>query len=248
MSRFANTLEEVPYVEWEDFYQRMSMESEHTWRQGQHIGLIGKTGCGKTTVANALLPIREYVTVIATKPISASLDKFGRDNGYVKMKEWPKRGKDNAANSPRRILWPPARQFEDVPNQRRVVYDAFNDVYGVGGWCVYVDELRFITETLKLGSAVEIFLMQGRELGISFIGGMQRPKFVPLTVYSQSSHLFFWNEKDINNLERVSAINSVDSHFISGVVTNLPEHEFLYIYSPTGYMCRSKAPDPSTGR
>jgi DNA helicase HerA-like ATPase len=104
--------------------------------------------------------------------------------------------------------------------------------------------LRFITDTLKLNDAVELFLQQGRELGISFIGGMQRPKFVPLLVYSQSSHLFFWQEKDVNNLERISAINSVDSRFIARVVTQLEEHEFLYIHSPTGYMCRSMAPNP----
>jgi len=232
----------VPFHEWDDFLLDMRNLNGHPWKQGQHVALIGKTGCGKTTLANAILPIRHNTVVIATKPVSPSLEKFGKENGYARIETWDP--KANPATMPKRILWPPVSNFAHVPRQRYVIGMAFNDIYGVGKWCIYVDELRFITDTLKLNDAVELFLQQGRELGISFIGGMQRPKFVPLLVYSQSSHLFFWQEKDVNNLERISAINSVDSRFIARVVTQLEEHEFLYIHSPTGYMCRSMAPNP----
>jgi hypothetical protein len=233
-------------VEWDAFLTDMRNLNGHPWLQGQHVALIGKTGCGKTTLANALLPLRGNVVVIATKPKSKSLEKFGADNGYHRIESWDP--KANPLEHPKRILWPPVSNFAHVTRQRYAIGMAFNDIYGVGKWCIYVDELRFITDTLKLNDAVELFLQQGRELGISFIGGMQRPKFVPLLVYSQSTHLFFWQEKDINNLERISAINSVDSHFIANVVTQLDEHEFLYIHSPTGYMARSMAPDPDNPR
>lgn len=236
-------------MEWEQFIQDMGVLEGHPWKQGQHIALIGKTGCGKTTLANALLPMRKYVAVIATKPKSESLDKFAATNGYVKYQRWPgtfKEKKVTAQAYPRRILWPPSHTISQaLTSQRAIVGAAFNDIYGTGGWCIYVDELRFISETLGLKFAVELFVQQGRELGISFIGGMQRPKFVPLSIYANSSHFFFWQEKDVRNLETISAINSVDSFFIRNVMTQLPEHEFLYIHSPDGYMCRSMAPDPN---
>jgi ABC-type oligopeptide transport system ATPase subunit len=246
MPRYAEEMRtSVEYVEWEDFLDDMSTMEAHPWKRGQHVALIGKTGCGKTTLANALLPLRTYTVVIATKPKSESLDRFAKDNGYKIFQSWPK---EDATVSPKRVLWPPMKTLGDVGKQRFAVGTALNEIYGVGKWCIYADELRYLTETLQLGKAIELFLMQGRELGISFIGAMQRPKFVPLSVYSMSTHLFFWQEKDINNLERISAINSVDSHFIANVVTELGEHEFLYIHSPTGYMCRSMAPDPDEGR
>lgn len=243
MPRFAPPeIESVPEVEWTQFYSDMGDMNAHPWKRGQHVALIGKTGCGKTTLANALLPLRYYTVVIATKPRSESLSRFAKDNKYIIYPEWP--AKADPVQSPKRVLWPRMKTLGDVAWQRYVVGMALNDIYGTGKWCVYADELRYLTETLNLSKAVELFLMQGRELDISFIGGMQRPKFVPLSVYSMSSHLFFWQEKDINNLERISAINSVDSHFIANVVTQLREHEFLYIHSPTGFMCRSTAPDP----
>lgn len=228
MPRYAEEVRtQVPYVEWNVFLLGMRNVNAHPWKQGQHVALIGKTGCGKTTLANALLPIRGNTVVIATKPVSKSLEKFGADNGYARIEKWDP--KENPDLMPKRILWPPVSNFAHVSRQRYVIGMAFNDIYGVGNWCIYVDELRFITQTLKLNDAVELFLQQGRELGISFIAGMQRPKYVPLLVYSQSSHLFFWQEKDVNNLERISAINSVDSHFIANVVTALEEFEYLYI-------------------
>lgn len=246
-NKYQSNIEEVPLLPWEDFLTGMQMDgSGRTWKQGEHVALIGKTGCGKTTLANAILPIRKYVTVVATKPKSPSLEKFMAENDYKRYKTWPKPGKDNPALSPRRVLWPPAPTLSAVGSQRQVIWDMMNDMYGTGGWCLYVDELRFITETMNLGKHIELFLMQGRELNISVVAGMQRPKFVPLTMYSQSRHLFFWAEKDVNNLERIGAINSIDSRFLAGVVTELPPHQFLYINSDTGYLCRSMAPDPNS--
>lgn len=245
--------ESVPELSWERFIYGMRMTGpiainqrdepvEITWRQGEHIALIGQTGCGKTTLAYELLPIRRFTTVLATKPKSASLTRFAKDNKYEVLKEWPIKGRQAG---PKRVLWPPMSNFNQVLKQRSIIHTAFNDIYGAGGWCIYADELRYITETLKLQFQVELFLQQGRELGISFVGGMQRPKFVPLAVYTNSTHLFFWREQDVNNLRRIGEINSIDPRFVSDVVTQLPEHEFLYINSRNGFMCRSIAPDPN---
>ncbi|MGY5107128.1 hypothetical protein, partial [Streptomyces sp. 900105245] len=72
----------VPLVPWESFVPRFR------WRQGEHVALIGPTGSGKTHAAFWLLPMRDYVCILATKPKDESLDRFGKKNGYRKLKEW----------------------------------------------------------------------------------------------------------------------------------------------------------------
>src|SRR3954471_8198790 len=99
----------VPFLEWDEFLTDMRNMHGHPWLQGQHVALIGKTGCGKTTLANALLPLRGNTVVIATKPRSKSLEKFGRENGYERIEEW--NAKANPIASPKRILWPPVSNF-----------------------------------------------------------------------------------------------------------------------------------------
>lgn len=244
---FADARETVPYVEWDDFYADLYYrDAPHRWAQGEHVAFIGKTNCGKTTLAYYLLEMRQYVTILATKPKSPSLDRFAAAHGYRVFTEWPRNITPQAA--PKRVIWPHIRQLNEVTNQRYHIGMTLNAVFTEYNWCIYADELRYVTQTLNLGAAVEIILMQGRELGLSFMGGMQRPKFVPLVIYSQSSHLFFWRELDINNLERISAINSVDSRFVARVVTQLADHEFLYVHTPTGYMARSMAPAPGPSK
>lgn len=245
----------APELDWARFHAGLRMTgpvgatmegkpAEITWRQGEHVAFIGQTGCGKTTLAYQLLPIRKYVVVLATKPKSPSLSRFAKDASYDVIPEWPMKGK---RAGPRRILWPSTSNFSQVVKQREVIRTAFDDIYAAGGWAIYADELPFVTDTLKLRFQWEIFLMQGRELGVSVLGGMQRPKFVPLATYTNSTHLFFWRERDDNNLERISEINSIDPDLVAEIVTHLPDHQFLYVNSRNGYMCRSIAPNPAKG-
>lgn len=217
----------VPSVDWNDF-REMLWNGPQMWRQGEHVALIGHTGCGKSTLAlDGLLPMRKFVSILATKPYSPTLKQYIKANRYEQYEAWP--DKVPALKSPRRAIWPDVRTVGRIANQRYQIGHAMERMYAEGRWCVYADELRYVSDDLNLSTLVELMLQQGRELGISFVGGMQRPKFVPLLVYSQSTHLFFWRERDWSNLERISAINMVDSRFTAEVITNLAPHEFLYI-------------------
>lgn len=231
----------VPKMSWEEFSDAFTM-GDLAWLQGEHVSLIGPTGSGKTTLAYFLLPLRKYSIVLATKPKSPSLTRFGRDHHYTVLKEWkqmpPKR-------SPKRIIWPRMERVSDVPNQMRVVGDTLNNVFMEGGWCLYIDELRYVTETLGYKRYVNLFLLQGRELGISLVIGSQRPAWIPLEVFDQATHLFFWNDRDDRNLSRISGISSIDTWLIRDTILSLGRHEFLYINTRTGTLVRSKSPDPS---
>jgi hypothetical protein len=90
-----------------------------------------------------------------------------------------------------------------------------------------------------------MYLLQGRALGLSLVAATQRPKFVPLEVYDQSTHLFFWRDNDENNLRRLAEINANNSRLLKFIIPNLERYQVLYVNTRTGDMARTRAPAPN---
>ena len=74
---------DVPRVTWDEFLKSFR------WKQGEHVTLLGPTGQGKTTLALAILPRREYVIVFGTKAKDKTLDRLIKEDGYEKCTEYP---------------------------------------------------------------------------------------------------------------------------------------------------------------
>jgi hypothetical protein len=202
--------------------------SSFEWRQHEHIGMIGPTGGGKTTLALQLIDQRDYVTVLGTKPQDPVLDSLKhRSQGKFRfMKEW----KDyDPALVPRRLLWPPAKDLYSMQKQQRAFRSALHGIYHQGGWCIYVDELWYVIHHLKLELEVRTFLQQARALNISLLALTQRPAFVPLELYDQSTHLFFWGDNDKRNLDRISGISYQNANIVRDLVSQLDEFQVLYL-------------------
>lgn len=237
----------VPTLEWDQFVLDLR-QGQDRWQQGEHVALIGPTGCGKTTIAHTLLELRRAVCVMATKPESASLRRFAQDYGYKIIRSWDdKPVYDRRDQKTHKImLWPRIALLGDVRSQQREIHRAMENIFTVGNWCVYLDELKYVSQTLRLQPIIDLYLLQGREMGISFMGATQRPAWIPLEVYDQSTHIFLWQERDERNLMRLAGIASLDSRLIRDTVTSLKRHEFLYINTRTANLVRSTAPAPGT--
>lgn len=236
MTTAARELQETPMVEWSVFVRSIS------WKQGEHIGLIGPTGCGKTNLAFWLLPHRQYIAVMATKPKDESLAKFGKHNGFRTIRKWEKL---TAKKVPRRILWPEAKNLETMEDeQRREFKIAFQDMYLQGAWTIYIDELWWFCVQLGLTRYVKIILQQARALKMSLVIATQRPSWVPLEVYDQSTHLFFWRDTDERNLRRLSGISWINAKTIVADIATLPQWHVLYINTRTGEMMITRPPAP----
>lgn len=209
-----------------------------TFRQGEHITLIGRTGSGKTTLALGLLPFRKYVLVLATKPKDPLIGKLKRD-GYYVTRTWPV----SPEIHPRVVYWPKIERVSDVALQRYGLYGALSDVYKTGGWCVYADEIRYLAETLKLERLLQLLWLQGRSLGVSLVGGTQRPAWIPLEAFSQATHLFVWRENDARNLKRLGEIGGIDSKELQAMVQQLDfhRHHCLYVNTVDGTIIRTIA-------
>jgi hypothetical protein len=233
----------APVVSWDDF-----MTYVFDWKQNQHVGLIGPTDSGKSTLSYAILPMRKFVTFFATKPNDDVLESYARKGGFKRITDWPPtKGKYRRAftaeEMPRRLLWPDATTLGSVGRQRVVFRKAFEDIYTQGGWCTVWDEFWMMTNILDMEDEARIMLQQARSNDISFVMGAQRPSRIPLELFDQTTHLFFWRDNDEVNLKRVGGVGWLASGPIRAFVANLEPHQVLYINTRSGQMYRTTAPE-----
>jgi hypothetical protein len=118
---------------------------------------------------------------------------------------------------------------------------ALAEIYRAGGWCVVLDETRYITDFLKLARHVELLWLQGRSLNVSMVAAAQRPRHLPLAAYSQASHLYLWNVRDRADVKRLSEISGqADIRRIQAEVQGLSKHEALYVNATMGDTYRTE--------
>lgn len=234
-TRMARLASEAPRIPWDKFTRDILK-----WRAGEHFGLIGPTGLGKTTMMLNLLPLHPYVVVFATKPADKTMDALIQNGGYLKIAKWESL---DPYQFPRRVLWPNARDLNSEVRQREVFHDAFSKIYREGNWTVALDETWYIDNILKLESDIKTYLLQARSLGISLVTATQRPAWVPREIYTSCTHLMFWRVNDETDLRSLSGIGWRSAELIKNAVSNLEMYQSLYVNTRTGFMCRTRCPD-----
>lgn len=232
----AKISSEAPRVSWNHFLDHIMK-----WKQGEHVGLIAPTGQGKTTLVSHLLPEQPFVVAFATKPVDRTMEKLV-ETGYARTMKWDHT--TSATKVPRRVLWPDATKLHSKDHQIKIFGDAFEHIYIDGGWCVFLDEGWYMNNMLKLKEEIQTYLLQSRSLGITLVFASQRPAWIPLEVYDQSTHLFFGRDNDRRNLDRISGISFLSGDLVRHIVARLEQYQFLHINTRTGTMVRTRAPGP----
>lgn len=241
--QFAAFSNLAPILSWERFSTTI-----FDITPGEHVGIFGSTGQGKTTLMNRVLPKLPFTAVFATKNNDNTMDFLIEDMGYMRMPKWRQ---ISAKDAPRRVVWPPGGKIREiVPRQQEIFTDALDHIWAEGGrpkhkpvgWAVAIDEVWWFARVLHIDLPIKILLQQGRSNGNSAILATQRPAWVPTEMYSAPTHLFFFNEEDEGNLARISETSASNKHLIKAMVPNLPTHQVLYINTRTKAMARTSAP------
>jgi DNA helicase HerA-like ATPase len=230
--RFRGELEPPPYLRWDRFMEELE------WRQGEHITLAGGTGSGKTTLARQLLPRRRYVVVFATKKEDPSLYRPLERQGYVMRSTW----EPNPDDEPRVIFKPPLiGGVAGKDAQREAFREALIDIFESGRWCVYADEIRYITQFLGLQTEMELLWLQGRSLKVSVVAATQRPVSIPILAF-EAQHLFVWRFSEKRDIDTISEFTGTLFPVVRQTIPRLPKHEMLHIRPEYGTASRTQIP------
>lgn len=230
------------FVSWEAFrrwflYERDNgPDKERGWRQGEHLTAVGRTQSGKTTLVRQLLPRRDYVVMFATKREDPIYSKLERD-GFVTVSEF-----DGSPDGPRKVIFKPplkGTSAEHLAEQREAFREGLSAVYNEGGWCLWVNEVRYLTDNLKLRADLEVLWLQGATLGVTVVAETQRPVSIPILAFD-AHHLFYYKTADKRDITTMGEFVGVNQDAMRFTVPRLPRHEVLYIDTVTDEMARTK--------
>jgi len=213
----------LPYRDWVSYMRR-------SWRQGEHMTLIGPTGAGKTTLLSRLLELRDYVVVFATKSRDDTMSGLFVRRGYKLQRKLDTQFWD------RIVLWPDGKSERDTVTAQTIEFDAaIDELYRQTGWTLALDEVAYLSDFLGMQRKLRWLLQQGRSSGITVVACTQRPAFIPLAFYDQASWLIFWSDNDSTNLKRIQGIGGEDGRLIRGEVMGLEHRQILCVHNRYPY-------------
>jgi hypothetical protein len=220
------------------------------YRPGEHVSFVGKTQSGKTTLAFQLLDATATpalpVVVLVMKPKDATPERWGRTLGIKRVRTWPPpTAHPWAPQKPRGwLLWPKMGDIRRDADELAEQFDnALSDSYSRtakkrgGDRIVFADEVVGLAAELGLRAELDAVWMRGSSMGLGLWAATQRPFYAPLNMYSQAVHLFLHRDPDKNNRDRLKNIGGVDPKLIESVMTQMQEHQFLYIRRTDYTMC-----------
>jgi hypothetical protein len=223
----------VSFIPWRQFDRDVQFD------QGDHITLVGRTKSGKTTLAvGGLLPHFTWSVVMATKVKDDKLYAPLEAQGFV-MSANPAL---DAKRHPKIIFKPPLKGATKADKEQQA--EMFRQVLGVafaeGGWAIYMDEVRYLSDNMGLKTELETLWLQGRSLGITMIAATQNPVSIPRVAFDQVEHLFFWRQTERERVKQMADMAGSEAATVKSVVPRLPQHEALYVHPADDRMYRTK--------
>ena len=207
-------------------YKQFLAFMKRQWKPGEHIGIEGPTGSGKTFAVRDLLAMRDHIIVIATKAKDGELEKYTKHAGgtFIKRDSWPPE-----FNETHILLWKKPRYLGDFQTQAQLVYLVLDDVYRHGGWTVYFDDLSFVINALGLKKAMQMMYTQVRSQHVSLLASMQRPQWVILEAQNQSTYILMFKIHDEGDVDRIAEGIGINKRKLKAANAALGKYEFLLL-------------------
>lgn len=229
-------LEQPPVLPWAVFAEQFVS----TWAQGDHCFFDGPTKSGKTYLCRVLCRARPYVAVLGTKPRDPSLDAYVKE-GYYRIDHWPPTRSDYrksgwGATEARFIVWPKIVTRADLTrygSKRRggneMFAHALDDMIVDGGWTVVADEGLWLSTKLDLATQLDGIAYSGRTSGITLMLLAQRPRGIPINVWTNALNVFLWRCGNTDDIRELSSLGTVTRRAVAAAIPTLRGHQFLYL-------------------
>lgn len=233
--RTKTGLELPPFVRWDRFL------ADWVWKQGEHLTTIGPTGSGKTVLNRQLLRRRDFVVVLGIKQRDPELYAPFQSEGYHLVRRFEAQPPDDVDSY--RVLFVPQTEKRGVEGRQvkaKAFRQALHDIYDAGSWCVYNDDVAYLSDQLRLAPDLEELWMLGRSEGVTVVASSQEPVNIPVMAYGMATHLFLFKNPDVYRARRMAELTGVNRETAEHTILRLPDHEFLYINKSSGRMLRSK--------
>lgn len=257
---------EAPKLEWPEFRRRFG----RLFKQGHQIVLLGGPDAGKTHLAVLLSEMRSYSFMIVTKPRDALIPIMAARGWAISTSLGPaeellevtdEKGKaviDPQTGQPmvrplypRFVYWPqplpdPTLTLrQDSLLKAAQIQAALMVIKRHGSWCLLIDELNYLSQTLGLRDDLAEAYHTARSNLVSIIGAAQRPSWVPRAAVDNPSHIFIFQAGDREEIRRLAEIGGgLAWKELGDVIGNLnwQKHEFLYANPHRRLFYRSAAP------
>jgi energy-coupling factor transporter ATP-binding protein EcfA2 len=214
--------DDVVGVEWDVFLDWFKT----VWHQGQHVSIIGPTGCGKTTAAVGIAKLRRWVIALDPKGGDTTLS----DSGFRRVREWPLPKdvlQDVAEGRSARVVqgFMP-RKMAEFTVLKELLRDTIEGVWLDGGWTVIVDETQIACDRkmMNLGPQVEKMLVAARDKKLSTITLFQAPAWVPTATTRQATWIIIFPTRDETVIKTLAAKIGRDWHDLKYILHMLPDH------------------------
>lgn len=213
--------DQVIGVEWPLFLRWFAS----VWRQGQHIAVIGPTGCGKTTFAVGITRQRKWVIALDPKGGDSTLT----NSGFTRVREWPlpkKMLQDIAEGQPCRVVMGfTPEKLSDQPLLKALMRDTLEGVWIDGGWTVVSDETQILADRkmMNLGPQLEAMQVAARDKRISNLTLFQAPAWVPTATTRQASWIVMFPTQDVTVIKILAAKIGRDWHDLADILHALPD-------------------------
>lgn len=211
----------IERVPWSQFLE------EFRWKQGEHIAIIAPPGAGKTTLMDAIKDRRSFNIFFGTKPADPLYKKLISE-GFRHVESF---NEIKIYDSHNFLLWPKFAKTipETMEIQERVFRNALDRIVEQGGWTLWVDETKYLSEMLGLRKEISFCVDQLRSNNSSVICGAQRPAWLPQSVLANASHVFLWKSTNREDQIKLADVGGIDAKTVRDEAKSLGAHEFIYI-------------------
>lgn len=203
-------------------YNKFLQEFGAGWKQGDHVTVMGPTGCGKTWLCADLLQMRRYVVVICSKSRDRTIQRF---HGYRILDDWD----DRYYRDTKVIIWPKARTLDEAKaNLRPQIKKALDGIYVEGGWTANLDDLKYLCTGLGLKADIETMYGQVRSNDSSLVGCAQRPYGMVQPALDQATHWLMFHQSDGRDTDRMAEVAGLNPKMVSASNEQVGEFQFLW--------------------